>query len=388
MRKLKNNIRPYSMFRTMKFVLIFVLMIGLSLPGQAFAHPYSASFTDITISRDKTEVVFTIDSLSLIEHVSSLDPNGSNKLEQSELEAEEHEIEELVTETIAVDFGSQELTPELTKMELTEKDNKQYLKLYLTYDGFSPGDTFTFLDGFFVDDRDTNYINLVTATYEGQTSTTVLQGNERNLTILISEVQQEQVANDPGNVDTPAKIGSTSWLSFLKLGMIHILEGYDHLLFLIALLLRKQTLKQYIGIVTAFTIAHSITLSLSVLDIVNLPSLFVESVIALSIIYVALENIFRKKIRFRWGLTFAFGLIHGLGFADLLKEMALPKSQLVTALVSFNIGIEVVQIGIVLLCLPILFYLHKMKNSLKVIQIMSGVIVVAGAYFLIQQLFY
>ncbi|MFC5604816.1 HupE/UreJ family protein [Sporosarcina koreensis] len=370
-----------------KSMFIFIVMVVLIVPDKAFAHPYSASFTNITIDRDKTEVVFMIDSLSLIENIESLDPDGDNQLEPSELVEEEHEIEELVTETIAVDFGSQELTPELLKMELIEKDSKQYVQLYLTYDGFSPGDTFTFLDGFFVGDRNTNYINLVTATYEGQTSTTVLQGNERNWTILISEVQQEQGMDDLGDVSTPTKSGS-AWFSFFKLGMIHILEGYDHLLFLIALLLRKQTLKQYIGIVTAFTIAHSITLSLSVLDIVNLPSLFVESVIALSIIYVALENIFRKKIQYRWGLTFAFGLIHGLGFADLLKEMALPKSQLAVALVSFNIGIEVIQVGIVLLCLPILFYLHKMNNSLKVIQIISGFIVISGAYFLVQQLFF
>ena len=103
---------------------------------------------------------------------------------------------------------------------------------------------------------------------------------------------------------------------------------------------------------------------------------------------MALENILRKKIRFRWGITFAFGLIHGLGFADLLKEMALPKSQLAVALFSFNIGIEVIQIGIVLLCLPILFYLHKWKDSLKMIQYLSWIIVAAGVYFLINQLFF
>ncbi|WP_438318972.1 HupE/UreJ family protein [Sporosarcina sp. FA9] len=94
------------------------------------------------------------------------------------------------------------------------------------------------------------------------------------------------------------------------------------------------------------------------------------------------------EIQFRWGLTFAFGLIHGLGFADLLKEMALPKSDLVIALVSFNIGIEVIQVGVVLICLPLLYYLHKMKNSLKVIQYLSWVIVVSGTYYLMQQLFY
>lgn len=169
--------------------------------------------------------------------------------------------------------------------------------------------------------------------------------------------------------------------------MLHILTGYDHLLFLLALLLRKQTFKQYAAIITSFTIAHSITISLAVLGIITLPSRFVESVIAFSIVYVALENIFRKEIRHRWGLTFLFGLIHGLGFANILREMNIPKSDLAVALVNFNIGIEVVQLALVLLILPLLTYMFKLKSSKIIIKIGSTIVAALGAFWLIERLF-
>lgn len=170
--------------------------------------------------------------------------------------------------------------------------------------------------------------------------------------------------------------------------MSHIWTGYDHLLFLFALLLRKQTFQQYALIVTSFTIAHSITLSLAVLGIMDLPSIFVESFIALSIIYVAIENIFKKEVTHRWGLTFVFGLIHGLGFANILQGMNLSKSSLASALVSFNIGIEVVQLAIVVLLLPILAYIHRLSHSQKIIKFSSIVIIIFGVYWLVERLFF
>ncbi|MFJ5623542.1 HupE/UreJ family protein [Peribacillus loiseleuriae] len=384
------EVRPLTLI-----VLSLLLLSFISFPSNTSAHAYSASYTNIKMDTKKTEVVFSIDTLSILELIPKIDKNKDWILNQSEIKQENHHLEELITEGLTLDKGNKEQTPEIEKMEIEEKDHKEFLTIHMSFPAFSPGDTIVFNDGFYFNDTGTNYVNFISASYIDETSEAVLEGKNRTWTMLLTEVQQEQQSGDGQTVQSnpeqaqPVKTSTTSsWFSFLKLGMNHILSGYDHLLFLIALLLRKQTLKQYIGIVTAFTIAHSITLSLSVLDIVNLPSLFVESVIALSIIYVALENIFRKKIQFRWGITFAFGLIHGLGFADLLKEMALPKSQLAVALFSFNIGIEVIQIGIVLLCLPILFYLHKWKDSLKMIQYLSLIIVAAGLYFLINQLFF
>lgn len=269
----------------------------------------------------------------------------------------------------------------------------------MTFPAFSAGDTIVYNDGFYFNDTGTNYVDLISASFMGQTSEAVLQGKERTWTILLTEVQQEQgqdqttqpapsTEQDQPNATAPEPQTTTSsWFSFFKLGMLHIITGYDHLLFLFALLLRKQTLKQYLSIVTSFTLAHSITLSLAVLGWITLPSPFVEATIAFSICYVALENIFRKEIRHRWSITFLFGLIHGLGFASILKEMEITKSHLAVALVNFNLGIEAVQLAIVLLLVPLLTYIFRLKISSRFIQIGSSIIFILGAIWLMERIF-
>ncbi len=143
----------------------------------------------------------------------------------------------------------------------------------------------------------------------------------------------------------------TAWRqagSFLVLGIKHILTGYDHILFLLTLLMLGGSLHQLLKIVTAFTVAHSVTLSLAVLNVVTLPPRLVESGIALSIAYVAAENLWRRDgaLQRRWLVTFGFGLIHGLGLATILKGY-LSGANLALSLASFNLGVEVGQVAIV-----------------------------------------
>src|SRR6516225_1092509 len=134
----------------------------------------------------------------------------------------------------------------------------------------------------------------------------------------------------------------------------HIFLGYDHIAFLVAIVLWAQRLWPVIKLVTAFTVAHSITLSLAALQIVVIPSAIVEPAIAASIVYVAIENFFSCNVERRWRDTFAFGLIHGFGFASALQEFGLPRGAVVPALGSFNIGVEVGQVEIVSLVIPLL----------------------------------
>ena len=137
--------------------------------------------------------------------------------------------------------------------------------------------------------------------------------------------------------------------SFVVLGIKHILTGYDHILFLLTLLMLGGGLRQLLKIVTAFTVAHSVTLSLAVLNVITLPARLVESGIALSITYVAAENLWRndRSLQRRWLVTFGFGLIHGLGFASILKEFHLVGANLALSLVGFNLGVEIGQVAIV-----------------------------------------
>jgi len=146
--------------------------------------------------------------------------------------------------------------------------------------------------------------------------------------------------------------GSLGW-SMLKLGVEHILTGADHLVFLLGLILVGGSFRSLLGVVTAFTLAHSITLALAALSIFAPSPLFVEPAIALSIAYVGIENLFVKDASKRWRITFPFGLIHGFGFAGALRQIALPHAQLPIALVSFNLGVELGQLAVLSLALPL-----------------------------------
>jgi hypothetical protein len=167
----------------------------------------------------------------------------------------------------------------------------------------------------------------------------------------------------------------TAW-RYLALGFIHILPfGFDHILFLLALLLPavlwwengrwrpapalRTVLLETTGIVTAFTLAHSLTLSLAVLGVVNLPSRLVESVIAFTVLLAALNNLFPVVTTRRWALAFVLGLIHGFGFASVLWELGLPSDALALALACFNLGVEAGQLTIVAMVLPLAFALRQ-----------------------------
>ena len=145
----------------------------------------------------------------------------------------------------------------------------------------------------------------------------------------------------------------TAW-RFIRLGIEHIVTGYDHLAFLVCLLLGAPTVRALVLVVTSFTVAHSVTLALATFDLVVLPPALVESLIALSIAYVAVENLFGTQVMPRYRVTFFFGLIHGFGFSNILREMALPRANLAVSLFSFNLGVEIGQVVFVLLLYPLL----------------------------------
>jgi len=148
---------------------------------------------------------------------------------------------------------------------------------------------------------------------------------------------------EPGHVRRPSV-----FTSFVGLGFDHIRTGYDHLAFLLALLVASRRLRTIVGVVTAFTLAHSLTLAAAALGWVHLPARFVELAIALSIAYVACDNLLRKEARNPALEAFAFGLLHGLGFAGFLGEALAGEPLVITALFGFNIGVELGQLAVVL----------------------------------------
>jgi len=161
---------------------------------------------------------------------------------------------------------------------------------------------------------------------------------------------RNQQAGFSGVEETKLK---TVW-RFIRLGIEHIFTGYDHLAFLLGLLVATASLGSLVRIITSFTIAHSITLALATFNLVVLPARLTESLIAASIGYVAAENLLDFRAMKRYYITFLFGLVHGFGFSNVLREMDLPKASLALSLFSFNVGVEIGQVTFVLLIFPLL----------------------------------
>ncbi|HMA09487.1 MAG TPA: HupE/UreJ family protein, partial [Ramlibacter sp.] len=187
-------------------------------------------------------------------------------------------------------------------------------------------------------------------------------------------------------------------------GMWHIWIGYDHILFLLSLLLPavlmrrenhwepapslRRSLLEVLKVVTAFTLAHSITLSLAALQVISLPSRLVESTIALSVVVAALNNLRGTIERKRWVMAFIFGLIHGFGFASALADLGLPQGALVLALVGFNLGVELGQMAIVVAFVPLAFWLRTTQFYRRgVITVGSILVAIVAGWWFVQRAF-
>ena len=183
-------------------------------------------------------------------------------------------------------------------------------------------------------------------------------------------------------------VSTSTARQFFGLGLHHILSGYDHLLFLAALLLGLQRLSGVARTVTAFTIAHSLTLSLAVLGLVHIPASVVEPIIALSIVFVGIENLVRGQLDSRWKLTFAFGLVHGFGFAGALQEVGIGTggADIVAPLAWFNAGVEVGQLGVAILVWPLLQLLNaRPALRVRLASVSSLLVVGAGTYWMVER---
>lgn len=180
------------------------------------------------------------------------------------------------------------------------------------------------------------------------------------------------------------RAASDTFREFAKMGVEHIWFGFDHLAFLFALLLAVANLRESFKIITSFTVAHSITLTAATLDLVHLPSSIVEPVIAVSIVYVGIENFLGKPKTNRILVTFAFGLVHGFGFSSALRELGIG-SNAPLALFSFNAGVEFGQAVIAAVALPILYKLRQVPQT-RYVEISSTIIALAGTWWLIQRI--
>jgi len=299
----------------------------------------------------------------------------TSKLHEAELRANRVGVERCAAALYVVTDGAAELAPSKVEVRLTEE---QDLDVMLTY----PPSTQTHLSFEAVHLKrldDPTYGATFTATSEKAfLAQKLLRADDPVLTV------------EPGSSAEPQQSG---FFAFLELGIEHILTGYDHLLFLAGLLVVCRGVRSALIIITSFTLAHSVTLALAGLGIVTLSSTIVEPLIAASIVFVGLENLWRwhadREPPRRWLLTLCFGLIHGFGFASALQEAGLPRGfEIVKPLLAFNLGVETGQLAVAAIFLPLVFVLRRYAWFAKRgVLFVSLLVATAGLFWLIERVF-
>lgn len=332
------------------------------LSNAAFAHQLSTAYLNGTLGETGIfEGEWQI-RLYDLEQAIGVDSNQDGTLLWGELQTRAQEADKYLSNHLQFERG--ELPCSLlieSAWQVTEHFNEGYLVLPVRAQCPITGDLHIHYSAFFKEDGEHKLLVSVatepTTGNDNHISSRVLSNTQRNVTL----------SYDNGN----------TWLTFQEFvvqGVIHIWKGLDHILFLLSLLLTcvltrkkhhwvgKNSVRDIVidttWIVTAFTLAHSITLTATALGWINFPSRWVEVGIAASVAVAALNNIFPLVTRLGW-LTFAFGLLHGMGFAGVLGELGLPADQKVLTVLAFNIGVEIGQMVIVVAVLPLLILVRN-----------------------------
>ena len=208
------------------------------------------------------------------------------------------------------------------------------------------------------------------------------------ISLMISQTLSAHVV--VGELEKMSKTDAA--LLYLQLGYQHIIpQGFDHILFVLSLFLLSPKLKPLLFQATAFTVAHSVTLGLVMYHVITPPASIVEPVIALSIMYVAIENIISSKLKTsRIGIVFLFGLVHGMGFANALGQLGLPQNSYLTSLIMFNVGVELGQITIILLAFFLLgkWFGEKSYYRKAIVIPLSIIIAAIACFWTVQRLFF
>jgi len=356
-----------------KTIIILSLLASMSFVSQpALSHTTSTSYINIDLTQKTISGVWQV-TLQDIHLVLGLDINSDSRLIWSEIISQQASIFSELKRSIT--FSSSSLACNIAgeKIMIDRRVSNVYLNIpfetsCLTNENFN-------VDYQFLFEKDAFHKAILSIVNKSNTSVNILSYTNRNYSY-------DQLDSDTGN----------EFLEFIVQGIIHVLIGLDHVLFVICLLLSASLLINYnqnpnkenklkpllnntFKLVTTFTIAHSITLILASTKVLTIPPSIIEPVIAFSVIILALLNFFTKKNIKHWPIVFAFGLIHGFGFAFVLEEVSLESGTLMTTLFGFNLGVEIGQLIIVACVLPILYLLNSKKYYHRIIIPVSSLLI-------------
>ncbi|WP_341903776.1 HupE/UreJ family protein [Polaromonas sp. YR568] len=361
--------------------------------SSAWAHKPSDSYLTLRAAEGSSAIAVRWDiALRDLDYVLQLDRDSNGEITWGEVRTRADDITQLATSRLALSAADQSCTWASTgPLQLDTHSDGTYAVLSLTAQCGAAASLQAPLKAvyslFF--EVDPSHRGLVQWTSPGVESVQAL--------IFGNDSAEQTLALQPAGAWQTLR-------QYLIDGTWHIWIGYDHILFLLALLLPAVlvrsgnqwesaprfggAVKEVFKVVTAFTLAHSITLSLAALQIVTLPSRLVESAIAASVVIAALNNLRGAVDSKRWVMAFVFGLIHGFGFASVLADLGLPSGALVLALVGFNVGVELGQLAIVAVFLPLAFSLrHTSFYRVGVLKGGSVLVAILAAWWLVQRLF-
>ena len=338
----------------------YIFLLLFFVVSQAYAHKPSDSYLALKVQEangvSRIEGQWDI-ALRDIDYAIGLDADNDGVITWGELRTRHAEVAAFALSHLNVGMGGVSCAPHPTEHLVDNHTDGAYAVLRFVMNCPKTPTNLTISYSLFFD-LDPTHRGLLRLEHKGQTQTAIFspdQATQQFETAVISRWH--------------------SFVDFSRDGVWHIWIGLDHILFLISLLLpsvlkreagRWQAVSNFraalvdvVKIVTAFTLAHSITLTLASLDIVQLPSRWVESIIAASIVLAALNNLYPIVERRRFVVAFVFGLIHGFGFASVLTDLGLQQGALLTALVGFNVGVEIGQLAIVSAFLPLAYRLRS-----------------------------
>lgn len=361
-------------------IRLFVLLVTCCFLSVAHAHKPSDSYLTLRVEGNTIAGQWDI-ALRDLDFALGLDANGDGAITWGEVRAKHADIAAYALSRLRLTSEGKICPSRMVEHLVDEHTDGTYAVLRFTADCVGPLHTLQAQYGLFFD-IDPQHKGLLRLQYQGSASTGIFSPEK-----AIQEFKLQR----------PNKLAQ--FLDYGKEGVWHIWIGFDHILFLLALLLPAVVVRRegkweavnafkpaffsVLKIVTAFTVAHSITLTLATLNIVSLPSRWVESTIAASVVIAALNNVFPLFSERRWLMAFIFGLIHGFGFASVLSDLGLPQEALVLALVGFNLGVEVGQLAIVAAFVPIAYALRQTRIYRKVILLLGSLVIalLAGIWF-------
>lgn len=366
----------------MRIVFAALLLLLCTL---AHAHKPSDSYLTVKVEDGRIEGQWDI-ALRDLEYAIGLDANGDSEITWGELSARHSEIASYALARLQVSTGGAACALRVSDHLVDQHSDGAYA--VIRFDAACPQS----VDGLAI--RYTLFFDL-DPTHRGLAR---IQAAGATQTAVFSPERSEQ-AFAPVAASSVAQI-----MAFVREGIWHIWIGFDHVLFLLSLLLpavwqrgggRWEPVPRFgpafwevFRVVTAFTIAHSITLSLAALELVSLPSRLVESAIAASVLLAALNNLFPLVSDRRWLMAFGFGLIHGFGFASVLTDLGLPQGALISSLFGFNLGVEMGQLAIVAVFLPLAYAMRKTRFYARVVFAGGSVLVIMlAAVWLMERAF-